>query len=101
MAREKRIATASVSTGLAMTDDSKVSARKGGSGRKSTARKDDLTFVCYLILPDGTSVPWEETTEEQRQRFRERAAERLSRTMSAYYSRHPDEYARLPERKEA
>lgn len=58
-------------------------------------RKDDLTFVCYLILEDGTIVPWEETTEEQRQRFRENATKRLTVGMSAYYSQHPEEYAQL------
>lgn len=45
-------------------------------------------------------MPWEELTEEQIRRFRENAAKRLSQTMSDYYSRHPDEYARLPDRSE-
>lgn len=59
-------------------------------------RKDDIEVVGYLILEDGTTVPWEETTEEQRARFRENATKRLTRTMSDYYSQHPEEYARLP-----
>lgn len=58
-------------------------------------RKDDLTFVCYLILEDGTTVPWEETTEAQRKRFRENATKRLTQRMSDYYSQHPEEYAKL------
>lgn len=58
-------------------------------------RKDDITFVCYLILEDGTTVPWEETTEAQRQRFRENATKRLTQRMSDYYSQHPEEYAKL------
>ena len=58
-------------------------------------RKDDITFVCYLILEDGTTVPWEETTEEQRARFRENATKRLTAAMSDYYTQHPEEYAKL------
>ena len=58
-------------------------------------RKDDITVVCYLILEDGTTVPWEETTEEQRQRFWRNAAKRSSEALSDYYTQHPDEYARL------
>lgn len=58
-------------------------------------RKDDLSFVCYLILEDGTVVPWEETTEEQRARFRENATKRLTERMSDYYTRHPEEFAAL------
>lgn len=58
-------------------------------------RKDDLSFVCYMILEDGSTVPWEELTPEQVGRFRERAAERLSAGMSDYYTQHPDEFARL------
>lgn len=80
-------------------------AAKGG-GRMAErkprkTRKDDLTFVCYLILEDGTSVPWEETTEEQRNRFRENATKRLTQVMSDYYTQHPDEYALLPDLSES
>ncbi len=58
-------------------------------------RKDDITVVGYLILEDGSVVPWEERTPEQDQRFRENATKRLTATMSAYYSQHPEEYAKL------
>lgn len=58
-------------------------------------RKDDLSFVCYMILEDGSTVPFEDLTAEQRARFRENAAARLSQRMSDYYTQHPDEYARL------
>lgn len=68
-----------------------------GEKKPRKPRKDDLTFACYLILEDGTTLPWEETTEEQRNRFRENAIKRLSQVMSDYYTQHPDEYARLPD----
>lgn len=58
-------------------------------------RKDDLSFVCYVILEDGRNVPFEELTPEEHQRFRENAAKRLSDRMSAYYTQHPEEYQKL------
>ena len=58
-------------------------------------RKSELTFAVYMILEDGSTVPWEELTEEQIRRFRENAARRLSETMSDYYTQHPDEYRAL------
>lgn len=59
-------------------------------------KKNDIEVVGMLILEDGSVVPWEERTPEQDQRFRENATKRLTETMSAYYSQHPEEYARLP-----
>ena len=59
-------------------------------------RKDDITVVGFLILEDGNVIPWEERTPEQDRRSRENATKRLTRTMSDYYSQHPEEYARLP-----
>lgn len=58
-------------------------------------RKDDLSFVCYMILEDGSTVPFEDLTQEQLQRFRENATRRLTERMSDYYTQHPDEYAHL------
>ncbi|MBR5342576.1 MAG: hypothetical protein IK149_01620 [Oscillospiraceae bacterium] len=55
------------------------------------AKRRELGFVCYMILEDGNTVPFEELTEEQRQRFRENAAARLSARMSDYYTQHPTE----------
>ena len=54
-------------------------------------RKRELSFVCYMILEDGSTVPFEELSEEQRRRFRENARERLSARMSDYYTQHPGE----------
>lgn len=58
-------------------------------------RKDDITVVGYLILEDGSIVPWEERTPEQDRRFRENATKRLTAAMSDYYTQHPEEYAKL------
>lgn len=58
-------------------------------------RKNDITVVGYMILEDGSIVPFEDLTEEQLQRWRERASKRLSERLSAYYSQHPEEYAKL------
>ena len=63
---------------------------------KRTKRKE-LGFACYMLMEDGSTVPFDELTEEQREKFRENAAKRLSENMSAYYAAHLDEYARLCE----
>ncbi len=54
-------------------------------------KKRELGFVCYMILEDGSTVPFEDLTEEQRRRFRENAAQRLSANLSDYYTQHPEE----------
>lgn len=58
-------------------------------------KKDDIEVVGYLILEDGSIIPWEERTLEQDRRFRENATKRLTATMSAYYTQHPEEYVKL------
>lgn len=58
-------------------------------------RKDDIEVVGYLILEDGSIIPWEERTPEQDRRFRENATKRLTTVMSDYYTQHPEEYAKL------
>lgn len=58
-------------------------------------KKDELSFACYMILEDGSSVPWDSLSPEQIRRFRERAAQRLSANMSEFYMQHPDEANRI------
>ena len=70
------------------------------AGKPRKQPKDNITVVGMLILEDGTIVPMEEATEEQLERFRERAAARASRMLSDYYSQHPEDYAKLPMRTE-
>ena len=60
------------------------------------ARKDDIKVVGYLILEDGSTVPMEEATPEQLQRFKENAARRASIMLSDYYTQHPEAYKKLP-----
>ena len=58
-------------------------------------KKEPMGFVCYLLQEDGSAIPFEELTPEQREAWRERSAARLSEAMSDYYTQHPEEYARL------
>ena len=71
-------------------------ARGPGAGKEKSGQSRELGFVCYMILPDGRTVPFDELTQEQREAFRERAVKRLSERMSDYYTQHPAEYSRLP-----
>ena len=59
------------------------------------ARKDDIKVIGYLILEDGSTVPMEEVSPEDLQRFKDNAARRASIQLSDYYSQHPEEYAKL------
>lgn len=55
-------------------------------------RKDDIGYVCYLILEDGKTVkPLEEITEEERAKWQEGMTRRLTENMSDYYRRHKAE----------
>ena len=55
----------------------------------------EIQVVGILVLEDGTEVPMDEATPEQLERFRERAALRLSAAMSEYYRGHPEEFLKL------
>ena len=57
--------------------------------------KNEITVRGFLILEDGRTVPWEETTEEQRERFRENAARRGTERLSDYYTQHPEDFLLL------
>ncbi len=54
-----------------------------------------LTCASFVLMPDGRAVPVGELTEEEREQWRANMRRRLSEDMSAYYTQHPDEYARL------
>lgn len=56
-------------------------------------RKNDITCVCYMIMPDGRTIPFEELTAEERAEWKKRVLQRLSDGMSAYYTQNPEEYA--------
>ncbi len=55
-------------------------------------KKEPMGFVCYLLSEDGTAIPFEELTPEQKAAWQQAAAARLSETMSDYYTQHPEEY---------
>lgn len=54
-----------------------------------------MTCVSFVLMPDGRTVPVGELTEEEREQWRANMRRRLSEDMSAYYTQHPEEYARL------
>lgn len=65
-----------------------------GGKRAYKQRKSDLSFVCYLLI-DGQTIPLDELTDEQRERWQQGMSRRLSENMSFYYSEHPEEYTSL------
>ena len=69
-----------------------MAAREAGK-----AKRCSLSYVCYMILEDGSTVPFEDLTAEQRRRFQENATQRLSERMSDYYTQHPEEWIKLCE----
>lgn len=59
------------------------------------ARGKPLGYVCYILYPDGSTVLFDELTEEEKAAWQKRVCQRLSERMSEYYSQHPEEYMRL------
>ena len=43
----------------------------------------------------GVTHRWDDLSEKEKDSFRERMSQNLSKRMSDYYSAHPDEYERL------
>lgn len=50
-----------------------------------------------VLRRDGSIVPLAAMTPQEYRAFVDRCSKRLSETMSAYYSQHPDEFKRLGE----
>ena len=65
-----------------------------GGKRAYRSRKSDLSFVCYVLI-DGQTIPVDELTDEQRERWQQGMSRRLSENMSFYYAEHPEEYIAL------
>ena len=65
-----------------------------GGKRAYKHRKSDLSFVCYVLI-DGQTIPVDELTDEQRERWQQGMSRRLSENMSFYYAEHPEEYIAL------
>ena len=53
-----------------------------------------LTFRLFLETEKETKK-FEDCTEEEIKAFKESAAKRLSKTLSQYYTQHPEEMARI------
>lgn len=64
--------------------------RQGGH-----AKRKDLTFACFVTMPDGRVRTVEDLTPEEKSEWQRRMLRRLSEDMSDYYTQHPAEYARL------
>ena len=61
------------------------------------ARKEITVKRSYLITDHGT-FPLDELTPEQKAEASRVMSERMVKTMTEYYRRHPEEYARLPDK---
>ena len=56
------------------------------------AKRTEGMFGLFVEKPDGTAVRVEDLTPEERADMEKRMSERLSVVMSAYYSKHLDEF---------
>lgn len=61
-------------------------------------KRKEITVQCFVIMPDGRTVPVEDLTDEERAEWHRRQLQRLSETMSDYYTAHPEQYVRLCKR---
>lgn len=59
--------------------------------------KNNYTVRCFFDYPDGRSVPFEELSEDEVRRIKEKMSENLSRNLSRYYQTRPEEFERLRE----
>ena len=59
------------------------------------AKRQPLTYVCYIHMENGETLELDQLTPEQRAQWQENVRRRLSATMSGYYTQHPEEYKLL------
>ena len=64
------------------------------------AKKSEFEYKAYISIDGAEPILWESMTPEQAADVRRRMSERLSRSMSDYYSLHPEEYRRYCKRKD-
>ena len=55
------------------------------------ARKQEFEVVSFLRLPDGSRVPFDSLTGEERQRACEKMAENVGKAIGDYLTAHPEE----------
>lgn len=60
--------------------------------------RQKITCECRIIMEDGRDIPFEDMTDAERDRFFQRAADRLSAAMSDYFTLHPELYHLIPDR---
>lgn len=58
-------------------------------------KRQPITVKGFLIMPDGSTKPFEKLTKEERERWDRQSTERLKRAMTDYYRQHPDEFLLL------
>lgn len=59
-------------------------------------RNDTIPFRIFIKdTATGETFNWDGLSEAQRDSYRARMSDNLSRRMSDYYSAHPDEYEKL------
>ena len=54
------------------------------------AKRQPLTVVGFLIMPDGSTKPIEDLTPEERARWDRERTERLKRVMTEHFRLHPE-----------
>ena len=60
--------------------------------------KSEFTYRSMVSIDGAEPIPWESMTPQQEADVRRRMSERLSRSMSDYYSIHPEEYRKYCEK---
>lgn len=57
--------------------------------------RNELTYRCFIEIDGKEPVPIDSLSSEEKERVMGIWSDRLGRNMSAWYSQHPEEYARL------
>lgn len=72
-----------------------MTGKRIGPPGASAPTKRELTFACFVTMPDGQVRTVEDLTPAEKSEWQRRTLQRLSEDMSDYYTQHPAEYARL------
>lgn len=57
--------------------------------------RNEITGRCFIEIDGAEAVPFDSLSAEEKERVFAIWSERLSKTMSAYYTNHPEEYERI------
>ncbi|MGN1133782.1 MAG: hypothetical protein ACI4RN_04920 [Oscillospiraceae bacterium] len=65
-------------------------------------KAEPLKVICHLSVNgrDGPYKRWEDCTDEEIELFRRKTSEKLSNSLSNYYSANPQEFKKLVEKSE-